>query len=205
MQKDHSISLKQFNSFGVDAYAEQVFSLQLKSELPQLLELIDCFDRILILGGGSNVLFVSNFTGVVVVNKLKGRQLVDETIDTITIKVAAGENWHDFVRWTLENDYYGLENLSLIPGTVGAAPIQNIGAYGVELDQYFDSLEAVDLSTGEEIVFTKADCQFSYRESIFKAPLDRYLITSVTLTLSKNLEPGVKLCRNQRKIRRVRC
>ena len=206
MQKDHSNSLKNFNSFAVDAYAEQVYSLQLKSELPQLLELIDSFDRVLILGSGSNVLFVDDFTGMVVVNKLKGRQLVDEAINTVTIKVAAGENWHDFVRWTLANNYYGLENLSLIPGTLGAAPIQNIGAYGVELDQYFDSLEAIDLNTGEEIVFNKADCQFSYRESIFKAQLDRYLITSVTLTSEVKIwNSGVKLCRNQRKIRRVRC
>ncbi len=189
MNKVPNISLKKFNSFGIDAYAQQILLLQSETSLSQFLEQVNDFGRVLMLGAGSNILFVNDFPGVVIVNKLNGKQIISEDADKVTIKAAAGENWHEFVRWTLVNGYFGLENLSLIPGTVGAAPIQNVGAYGVELDQYFDSLEAIDLGNGKNIIFNKADCQFGYRNSIFKTQLDRYLIKSVTLTLSKNLKP----------------
>ncbi len=189
MGQDYKISLKEFNSFAVDVAARRFILFQSDSQLSEVLDSIEQSERYLVIGGGSNILFVNDFPGVVVANDLKGKQIIDDSTDHITVKVAGGENWNDFVRWTIENSYFGLENLSLIPGTVGAAPVQNIGAYGVELDQYFDSLEAIDLSDGKQVVFTKADCQFGYRDSIFKRQLDRYLITSVNFRLSKCLEP----------------
>jgi UDP-N-acetylmuramate dehydrogenase len=143
-------------------------------------------ERHLFLGGGSNILLTQDFPGIVIKNLIKGIHTVREDDANITLKVGAGENWHAFVMHCVDRDLGGLENLSLIPGTVGAAPMQNIGAYGVEVKDLIDQVEAVNISTGDVVVFSKEDCRFGYRESIFKQEArDQYFISSVTLTLTK--------------------
>lgn len=141
----------------------------------------------LVLGGGSNVLFVQDFPGLVMNVNLKGKTIVEEDEEEIQLAVGAGENWHELVMYCVERGWGGIENLSLIPGKMGAAPIQNIGAYGVELKDVFVSLEAVELETGTIRTFSHADCEFGYRDSVFKRDLKgKYLITQVTLRLQKN-------------------
>ena len=143
-------------------------------------------NELLILGGGSNVLFTKDFKGLVIKNNLLGKQLIKEDAIFYYVKIGAGEVWHNFVLWCIENNYSGVENLSLIPGRVGASPMQNIGAYGIELKDVFDSLEAINLKDGTKRVFTNVECEFGYRESIFKRKLrNQYIITSVTLKLRK--------------------
>jgi UDP-N-acetylmuramate dehydrogenase len=140
----------------------------------------------LVLGGGSNIVLTRDFPGVVWLMALKGRRVVDESAADWLVEAAAGENWHDFVEWCLECGCEGLENLALIPGTVGAAPIQNIGAYGLEMAEYFDSLRAYDFETGRIVEFDCAACAFGYRDSLFKqSARDRYLIVSVRFRLPK--------------------
>ena len=178
-------SLKIYNTFGVEAQAPEL--LKIESE-DQLLELLRTRAKrpYFILGGGSNVLFRQSPNGTVLLNRIKGRVVVEETATEVTIGVGAGENWHEVVLWTIENNWGGLENLSLIPGTIGAAPIQNIGAYGVELKDTFVGLEAIELRSGEEQVFSAEDCAFGYRDSYFKrAGKGKYFITRVYLTLQK--------------------
>lgn len=139
-----------------------------------------------ILGGGSNVVMASQLAGLVVHMAIKAREMVEQNHTTVTLKLGAGENWHDAVNYCLDHNWFGLENLSLIPGTVGAAPIQNIGAYGVELDSCFVELEALCLDTGKLVVLERSECQFGYRDSIFKGRAkNRFAIISVTLRLSK--------------------
>ncbi len=143
-------------------------------------------DEFLILGGGSNVLLSRDYPGLVIRNNIKGREIVAENEDEVLLKVYSGENWHELVIYCVDRNWGGIENLSLIPGTVGAAPMQNIGAYGVELEQVFHSLEALDLHSFELKAFNKHACAFGYRESVFKKQLKgRYFIYSVTLKLSK--------------------
>lgn len=140
----------------------------------------------LILGGGSNVLFTKDYTGLIVKVELRGIEIVAEDDDTVTLKVGAGEVWHDVVQYCVNRNWGGIENLSLIPGTVGAAPIQNIGAYGVEIRNVMRSVEAIEISTGKIRMFSNSDCQFGYRDSLFKqSAKDRYLISAVTITLTK--------------------
>jgi UDP-N-acetylmuramate dehydrogenase len=157
------------NTFGFDVKARYAYSVEYEAQLPALL----AHPRLaklprLILGGGSNVVLTGDFDGVVWLVRLTGRRLLHEDADAFYVEAAAGENWHDFVAWTLEQGYAGLENLALIPGTVGAAPIQNIGAYGIEMAEHFDRLRAFDLSSGTICEFDLADCAFGYRDSIFK-------------------------------------
>ena len=141
---------------------------------------------ILILGGGSNLLLTNDFSGLTIKINIKGIQIIEESEELVIVKVAAGENWHEFVNWCLENDFGGIENLALIPGSVGAAPIQNIGAYGVELESVFLECEAISIDTGEIIKFSKNDCKFSYRDSIFKNELKgKFVITYVKFSLSR--------------------
>ena len=143
----------------------------------------------MVLGGGSNVLFTRNWLGLVAHMCIHGVEVVSESEDLVQVSVGAGENWHQLVQWAVENGYGGIENLSLIPGTVGAAPMQNIGAYGVELKDVFHSLEAMDLKTGKVVRFFKEDCSFGYRYSIFKGEQKgKFVITRVNLTLSKQPE-----------------
>ncbi len=145
--------------------------------------------QLLILDGGSNILFTKDFDGYVIKLSSRGIVKTEENSTHAFIRANAGENWHEFVSWCINNEYGGLENLSLIPGNVGAAPIQNIGAYGVEQKDVFESLEAVSLETGEKAVFNKDDCRFGYRDSIFKRELkDKFIILAVTYRLLKTPE-----------------
>ena len=182
-----NISLKPYNTFGIDANAAYFCHLTHIEDLQTAL-LSDPWNRLprLILGDGSNILLTQDYPGLVIHNELMGLTILHENDEHVRIKIAAGENWHRFVRYCVDQNYGGVENLSLIPGTVGAAPMQNIGAYGVEIRSVFDSLEAVELKTGQLTTFYHQDCQFGYRNSIFKnTHKDQYLITSITLTLNK--------------------
>jgi UDP-N-acetylmuramate dehydrogenase len=144
----------------------------------------------LVIGGGSNLVLAGDFAGLVLHVAFHGRSCVQQDEGAFYIRAGGGENWHDFVRWTLEMGWPGLENLSLIPGTVGAAPVQNIGAYGLEMAEYFYSLRAYDLDTGKTVGFDKRDCAFGYRDSFFKqAGKGRYLIAAVTFRLPKKWKP----------------
>ncbi|WP_303317132.1 UDP-N-acetylmuramate dehydrogenase [Flavivirga abyssicola] len=185
MHIKENISLKPYNTFGIDALASFFISVSSIDELKQVLAL-KAYPNKLILGGGSNMLLTKDFKGLVIHINLKGIEVVSETDNFVTIKAHAGENWHEFVLWCIDNDFGGIENLSLIPGNVGTAPIQNIGAYGVELKDTFVSCEALSLESQTVTAFTKADCDFGYRNSIFKQQAKgQYIITSVTFVLSK--------------------
>lgn len=177
-------NLKQYNTFGITAYARHFADATSEN---QVRELIASEGPILVLGGGSNILFTKDFDGLVIHNSLKGIEVTGETDDHVKVKVASGENWHSLVLNALSNNWGGIENLSLIPGTVGAAPMQNIGAYGVEVKEVIERVEAIDRSTGKLVTFTNDECRFGYRESIFKRELkERFFISSVTLSLTKN-------------------
>ncbi|MGZ3884483.1 MAG: UDP-N-acetylmuramate dehydrogenase, partial [Bacteroidia bacterium] len=140
----------------------------------------------LILGGGSNILFTGDFDGMVIKNQIKGISVVKEEKDRVYVKAGAGEVWHELVLWCIEHNLAGLENLSLIPGCVGASPMQNIGAYGVEIKDVFEELEAWRMTDGAKKIFTGEECEFGYRESVFKRKYkDQYIIASVTFRLSK--------------------
>ncbi|HIO93178.1 MAG TPA: UDP-N-acetylmuramate dehydrogenase [Leucothrix mucor] len=181
-------SLKNYNSFGIDVNSQYFATIKNNADIDELLEWRQTSDHsLLLVGGGSNMLFKNDYQGLSAIIQTKGIELLAKDNEYIYIKAAAGENWHQFVRWTVENGYAGLENLSLIPGTVGAAPMQNIGAYGVELADCFHELEAIELSTGKTKIFTKKDCQFNYRDSYFKSiAFDEYLIKNITIKLDKN-------------------
>ncbi|MCW5588217.1 MAG: UDP-N-acetylmuramate dehydrogenase [Legionellales bacterium] len=144
-------------------------------------------DKYLILGGGSNILLTRDFPGTVLKVNSRGIDICEETENTVTLAIAAGENWHEVVKFCIDHNFGGIENLSLIPGTIGAAPLQNIGAYGVEFEQVFKQLMAINLYTGEKVYFSKQDCQFSYRHSIFKQPeYKHFLISKIWITLTKH-------------------
>ena len=177
--------LKSHNSFGVSAQARAIHSIHTESELIAFLA-ADTLNTDLILGQGSNVLFTDHLPYRVGLLKLKGRHFKVFSEDEVLVTAAAGEPWHDFVMWTLEQGFGGLENLALIPGSVGASPIQNIGAYGVELKDRFYSCRAIDRRTKEEKVFNHEDCAFGYRNSIFKNEYkNRFVIVEVTFKLSQ--------------------
>ena len=190
MEMTKNVSLKDLNTFGVEARAEYLSTISNLNDIEALYEWKrqnDC--PVLLLGGGSNLLFKSDYQGLVAKVGLLGKDIAEEDDEAVYVSAAGGENWHDFVRWTIAQGFAGLENLSLIPGNVGAAPIQNIGAYGVELANTFHSLQAVNLDNGEILEFDKSHCQFGYRESFFKSQaLDKLLITSVTFRLPKKPE-----------------
>ncbi|WP_053975981.1 UDP-N-acetylmuramate dehydrogenase [Mangrovimonas xylaniphaga] len=180
------ISLKPYNTFGIDVSAKQFVSVSsleaLKSALADKQN-----SPIFILGGGSNMLLTKDVEALVIHVNLKGIEVVEEQDKHVLVKAQAGENWHEFVLWCLEHDFGGVENLSLIPGNIGTAPIQNIGAYGVELKDVFERCEAIDIKTHELVSFSKEECQFGYRESIFKqAAKGKYIICNVTLKLTKH-------------------
>ncbi len=188
MQFFENYSLFPFNTFHINVKARLLARLQHETDVSSLLQSAEFKNsgRRLWLGGGSNVLFTGDFDGLVVKNELKGRSIVEETDQHVILKVGSGEDWHETVRFAIENNWSGIENLSLIPGTIGAAPMQNIGAYGVELKDVFHELEAVNLTTGKNQTFKNQDCEFGYRTSIFKTKLkDNMFIESVSLKLSK--------------------
>lgn len=182
-----NVSLRPYNTFGLD---ENAGFLAIVDSIEDLDEIYQTgrfrSQKKMILGGGSNVLFTRGFTGIVAKNEIRGIQIQNETEEDVLVSVGAGENWHQFVLWCVDNGYGGVENLSLIPGTVGAAPMQNIGAYGVELKEVFHSLEAYEIKSGKTVSFFKEDCKFDYRFSIFKGELrDEFVITKVFFKLSK--------------------
>ncbi len=178
------ISLRPFNTFGIAAVAERYCAVHSQANLARLVRSEDD-SPMHILGGGSNVLLTGDVSGRLLHIRIPGRQVESATGNTVVVSAGAGENWHDFVQWCLAQNFGGLENLSLIPGSAGAAPIQNIGAYGIELADVFDHLEAVDMQTGEPVIMDSADCAFGYRDSFFKREgRERFCITKVFFRLS---------------------
>lgn len=189
MDIQKNISLKPYNSFGIDVQAQAFAHFSTVNELQEILEWArkEKFLQKLILGGGSNLLLSKNFDGLVLKNGIPGTFLVDADTEHYYVKVGAGENWHRFVMHCVDQNYAGLENLSLIPGNVGASPMQNIGAYGVEIKDVFHELEAFHVEDQRVDVFRKEDCRFGYRESIFKSALkNQYVILNVTFKLNRN-------------------
>ena len=184
---EKNISLLPYNTFGIQVNARFFCKIGTVAQLQELIgsSLYKKEPR-LILGGGSNILFTKDFQGLVVHIEMMGIETLMETDERILIKVGAGESWHDFVMHCVNRDWGGIENLSLIPGTVGAAPIQNIGAYGIEIANVIEKVEGVDASTGLVRLFEKTECRFEYRQSAFKLELkEKIFISSVTLTLTK--------------------
>lgn len=187
MQVQQNISLKKFNSFGIDVSAAHFACFRNQEELASLLTETGNRKSLLVLGGGSNILFTRNVDGWVLKNEITGISRIDEDEEYYYIKAGAGENWHGFVMHCIENGYAGVENLALIPGSVGASPMQNIGAYGVEIKDVFHSLEAFHIGDKTMHQFSNADCGFGYRESVFKRAFkNQFIITSVTYRLRKN-------------------
>ncbi len=188
MSIQENADLKQLNTFHVAAQARYFAEVNNIEELQQALSFSQQKQLpLLLIGQGSNVLFADDYCGLVIKLNLTGISLLDEDETHFTVRAACGENWHDFVIYCLSKGYYGLENLSLIPGCVGAAPVQNIGAYGVELSDFLVELEAIEITSGETVTYSKQDCKLAYRHSIFKAELkDSFVITSVTFRLFKN-------------------
>ncbi len=183
-----NISLKPYNTFSLDVNAGLMVRVDTLDDLDEVYH-TGRFRGLkkMVLGGGSNVLFTCGYTGLIVKNELTGISVINESDENVVVSTGAGENWHQLVLWCVERGYGGIENLSLIPGTVGAAPMQNIGAYGVELKEVFHSLDVYEIKSGKTIKFYKEDCHFGYRYSVFKGKLkDQYVITNVYLKLSKN-------------------
>ncbi len=181
-----NVNLAPFNTFRIDTIATHFITIthphDLQSVLAQSIP-----QPLFILGGGSNILFTRPFEGTILYNQIKGVKVITEDQDHVWLQVGSGENWHQLVQYCISQQWGGIENLSLIPGTVGAAPIQNIGAYGVELCSVLQSLNAIDLSNGNTVRFDHDDCEFGYRDSIFKhTAKDQFFITDITLKLSKN-------------------
>lgn len=177
--------LKNHNTFGIEAFADEFVSVNSVNELKEVLQENQGKQKF-ILGGGSNMLLTQNIHSLVIHVNLKGKKVVFEDDNHVHLKAMAGENWHEFVLYTIQHNYGGLENLSLIPGNVGTTPIQNIGAYGTEIKDTFVSCEAMDIATQQIKTFTKEECEFAYRESIFKNSLkNKYIIVSVTYRLTK--------------------
>jgi UDP-N-acetylmuramate dehydrogenase len=189
MEIQKNISLKPYNTFNIDVIAKQFALFQSLNELEELFSdsRFTVHDSQLILGGGSNILFTKKFDGIVLKNELKGIEVIKEDTEHVYVKAAAGELWHHLVLYCIEHNYAGIENLSLIPGCVGAAPIQNIGAYGVELKDVFYELEAYHWQDKTVQTFKLNDCAFGYRESIFKNKFkNQFIILNITLKLNKH-------------------
>jgi UDP-N-acetylmuramate dehydrogenase len=178
-------SLKAYNTFGIEAFAQNIISIESDTQLIDFLKVNQ--EPIFILGGGSNILLTQNIEATVLHNQIKGIKLLDIQPDYVLVRVGGGEVWQEFVEWAIMQNLGGIENMSLIPGTVGASPIQNIGAYGTELKDVFHSLEAIDLQYFTKKNFVAEECQFGYRDSYFKREgKGKYFISSVTFCLRRN-------------------
>jgi UDP-N-acetylmuramate dehydrogenase len=192
MKIESNATLREHNTFGFDVSAQYLVHLTEVVDVPELIQKAQK-DNIpwQIFGGGSNLVLAKDLVGYTGLMEIKGRQLLRETATHFYIEAMAGESWHELVLWSLENNYGGLENLALIPGTVGAAPIQNIGAYGLELAQVFDSLCAFDTLSNKFIKLSKEQCEFSYRNSVFKQQPGRYIVVSVCFELAKEWQANL--------------
>ena len=185
MEIQTNFSLKNYNTFGIEAKASQFVAVHTKAELQTVLEQYKNAKKF-ILGGGSNMLLTKDIDALVIHVDLKGKKIIKENEDWAWVESQAGENWHEFVLWTIEQNLGGLENMSLIPGNVGTTPVQNIGAYGTEIKDTFESCEAMKIENQEMVQFTNEECHFEYRESVFKNTVkDQFVITSVVFKLSK--------------------
>jgi len=190
---DQDVSIGEYTTFGVSAKASYFTSLASSDDVLGLIaDPLWRSQKHYVLGGGSNTLFRDNFDGLVVHNAIMGREIIEENNETVTIRLGAGEDWHQFVMWSVAKGYWGIENLALIPGTVGASVVQNIGAYGVEVQKVVVSVELVNTKTKKLQVFDVADCKFAYRDSIFKQESGVFIVTAVTYRLSKNPEPHLE-------------
>lgn len=188
-----NISLKAYNTFNIDVKASDYAEANDLTELVNFVKEGHLRDKnVLILGGGSNILFSGDFDGLVIRNRIEGIEVKEQGVDMVLVKAGAGVVWDDLVHHCIDHGYGGIENLVLIPGSVGASPIQNIGAYGVELKDVFHSLEALDVNSGDIRSFGKEECVFAYRDSIFKKELKgKYIILSVSLLLSRDHDPDI--------------
>ncbi|MBV1907948.1 MAG: UDP-N-acetylmuramate dehydrogenase [Kangiellaceae bacterium] len=185
-----NISLRQLNTFRVKANAASFLQINDVAELDARAHELACSNQRFVLGGGSNLLFIGDYPGLVLFPQLFGKQILEQNEKTVKLRIAASENWHEFVKYCLNEGYFGLENLALIPGTVGAAPVQNIGAYGVEVEQFINHIECFDLENGQKLTLTKNQCEFAYRDSFIKrAGQGRYLVTHVVFDLCKTPKP----------------
>ncbi len=193
MKIHNNYNLSKLNTFGISVNAEFFIEIENENELNELLSTLEFKNnKKLFLGGGSNVLFTKDFDGMVILNKLKGIEILTDDAESMVIRCMSGEIWHDLVIFTVERGLWGIENLSLIPGTVGAAPMQNIGAYGAELTNVLENVEAFDISTGEKRIFNTEECKLGYRDSVFKNKLkDKYFISAITLRLSKKIKKNL--------------
>ncbi|HSI52282.1 MAG TPA: UDP-N-acetylmuramate dehydrogenase [Ideonella sp.] len=191
MQIEAGVSLKTYNTFGLPAVAGRLVRITADADVRRLLELPGLGGAPkFVLGGGSNVILTRDMPELVLKVEVKGIRVASETADAFIVEAGGGESWHDLVAWTLDHGFPGLENMALIPGTVGAAPVQNIGAYGLELQDRFDSLDAVDLVTGRSVRLDASQCKFGYRDSIFKQALaGKSLITRVRFRLPRRWQP----------------
>lgn len=180
-----NFSLKNYNTFGIEAKAKQFIAVHSLYELKTVL-VENPTEKKFILGGGSNMLLTQDINALVIHIDLKGKKIIDENDDFVWVESQAGENWHEFVLWTIDQNFGGLENMSLIPGNVGTTPVQNIGAYGAEIKDHFISCQAISIANQEVRTFQNEECRFGYRESIFKNEVkDQYIITSVVFKLTK--------------------
>lgn len=187
-----NVDLQAFNSFSISERARRLACVESQAELCAALALATEQNwPVTLLGGGSNVVLSGPVDGLVIAMRIRGRRVIERDAAGVVVEGEAGENWHAFVNWTLDQGLSGLENLSLIPGTLGAAPVQNIGAYGVELKDSVESLDALDRDSGQVIRFSQADCRFGYRDSLFKQAAGRYVILRVRLRLS--MRPQLKI------------
>lgn len=185
MEIQPQFSLKNYNTFGIEAKAKQFVAVHSFTELKTVLA-ENQNEKKFILGGGSNMLLTQDINALVIHIDLKGKKIIDENEDFVFIECQAGENWHEFVLWTINQNFGGLENMSLIPGNVGTTPVQNIGAYGAEIKDTFISCDAIAIKDQEKRTFLKDECKFGYRESVFKNDVkDQYIITSVVFKLTK--------------------
>ena len=180
-------SLKKLNTFNVDASCDLLVESSNTNDLLEVLNNKELNNNLFILGGGSNILFTKHYQGTIINLKEESIKILDEGPDKVQVEVSAGMNWHRFVEWAVDKDFGGIENLSLIPGNVGASPIQNIGAYGVELEDVFDSCSGIMIDSLDKVNLSKSDCEFTYRSSIFKKKLkNKFIITSVRFNLTKS-------------------